>query len=199
MEYSPFSHEMRDLQCDYCKNILEKPVTLPCGFSICAKHAHEFTGVQCSLCKLIHHGLFITNFKLSPLINLLNEFKTSHSRLHYTVDTFYDLMSRPFDTINNRFEQLITEVLAEKDLVIKNVIDQTEARANECLAQIEDLREKCLKSLGVNIVSSFLSDIEYVNEKIVTFDRELQSEKVSASDLQKIIETCEQLEEEVSL
>lgn len=188
---------MSILQCDVCKNILEEPVTLPCGYSICAKHADQFLGVTCSLCQQTHHDPSKINLKLSRLINLLDRAKTACSRLQTDSSTYNDLKIRPLETINTRFEQLENDVLAEKDRVTKHVLAQIEARTNECLSHIEDWRERCVSSLEVKSDPSFYTDLVDVNSKIDEFKRILDSDKVSEDIWDKIVQTCDQMDEEV--
>lgn len=190
---------MSDLKCDICKNILEEPITLPCGYSICAQHYNQFTGMSCSLCQKIHHEPCQTNLKLSSLINSLNRAKTACSRLQTDSAAYNELKIRPLETINNGFDQLQAEVLAEKDRIIKHVLDQVEVRTKECLSHIEDWRERCVSSLDVKFDSSFYTDMIDVNSKIDELKKILDSNKVSEDIWDRIIRECDQMDEEVRL
>lgn len=190
---------MNILQCDVCKSILEDPLALPCCYNICAKHANQFIGVACSLCNEVHHDPPKINIKISRLINLLDRAKTACSRLQTDSAAYNDLKIRPFETINNRFEQLEAEVLAEKDRLLKHVTAQIEASTKECLSNIKDRRERWVSSLDVTSDPSYFTDMIDVNSKIDEFKKILDSDKVSEGIWNNIIQECDQLDEEVCL
>ena len=179
------------LKCDVCHSILEDPIALSCGSTVCRKHADRLKRDPCSICKTIHHEDCKTNIKLSRLINSLNRAKTACSRLEAA---YNDLNIRtPLDLIKNYFEQLENEVLKEKE----RLINQIEASSNECLFQIEDWRERCARSLKVN------PDLGYdqvdVNSKIVQFREIFNSGRVSEDIWNDVEKTCDQMGQEVSL
>lgn len=189
---------MSDLKCDLCKNPLKEPVALPCGYSICSQHVDQFQGVTCFLCQQIHHGPYQKNHKLSRLAILMNHSQTSCSRLQSASDTYNDLTTRPLDIINNHFNQIETEILAEKDRIVNHMTAQIDLQTNECLSQINSMRERSISCLQ-SVKTEPGNELTDVNTKIDEFKRILQWDKISENDLSQILQTCDQMNQAVSL
>ena len=191
---------MSILQCDLCQSLLDEPVLLPCGYSICARHAKERERAQtpCKFCLKIHQdACLVKNLKLTRLIDLLNKAKTACKRLQEHANAYHELKLRPVEFINEHFDRLEAEVMVEKDRALKHVTDEIEARSRACLMRIEDWREKCVSSLDVKPEPGFYNDLEEVNKNVDEFQAFLKSEKISEDMWEKIVHTSDHLDQEV--
>lgn len=190
---------MIDLKCDHCKTILKDPIALPCGYSICSQHVEQFQGVPCLLCQQIHRGPYQKNLKLSRVIDLLDLAKTACSRLESSSNTYNDLIIRPFDAINNHFAPVEREILAEKDRIVNHMTARIDLRTNECMSQIENMRERSTSSLKSVTTKPGNDELADVNAKIDEFKRNLQLNKLSENDLNQIAQDFGQMNDDVCL
>lgn len=190
---------MLDLNCDFCKNLLEDslPILLPCGFNICAKHTDQFIEVPCSFCQKTHRGDFQQNLKLSRLITSLNRAKNACSQLQTNSAIYQEFILRPLDAIKNHFDEFKSEILAEKERIVKHVNDKIEARKNECMSEIEDMRARCMGSIKVKPKPG--KELDDVKSNIDEFKRKFQSRNATEDELNEIFATCDQKSKEVSL
>ena len=60
-------NSLKLLECDYCKLILEKPVTLPCGKTLCQHHLEDTNEnkYSCTFCLGEEHQIPKNGFKLN--------------------------------------------------------------------------------------------------------------------------------------
>ena len=67
--------------CNYCTHLLEKPVALPCGITICECHLDKAFLNDCKFCGKCHHQIdYQVNEKLNRMLELkVNEIKLSPS------------------------------------------------------------------------------------------------------------------------
>lgn len=184
---------MSILYCDVCKSILEEPVTLPCGNSICSKHAGQFVQVECLFCQSKHQETCQKNIKLSNLVDSLNRAKTACSRFKSNSNERVEILLGLIESINTGFDKLKVEVSVEKD----HAINKIEASSNECLSQIEEWRSRFMDSLRVK--PEICRDVENVNSKVEQFQKIIQSGKISEEIWSHMEQSCDKMSQEVSV
>ena len=100
---------LEDFICEYdcCKLILEDPITLPCGNTLCLEHLNKFNDkFICYFCKGEHQipvNGFLINKKITKMIEnhfkfntLRNKIKTSFSELS---DSIEEYKNRPIQIV----------------------------------------------------------------------------------------------------
>ena len=142
---------LNDLVCQFegCKLILEHPVTLPCGYSLCKKHLDHFNHqFDCLFCNKKHqmpdYGLsinttinqFIQNyFEMDPL---RKQIKDSFNNLNKLIHEYEKL--NPQSYINDYIEEIINKV----DIHREELIQEIHKKSNEIIKQLK-MREEELK------------------------------------------------------
>lgn len=194
---------MSILQCDQCKSVLEEPVSLPCGFTICARHVTnslpQQPQQQCAFCHSVHHDPCVKNMKLARLLDVFNRARSACERLGRETRAYHALKIKPLDVINEHFDALEKLVLSERDRVLEYVHAQVEARTRACLARVEDARERCVSSLECKPEPGFYDDLREINGKLDEFEAVLRGDKCAEDVWDKIVHTSDSLSHDVSV
>ena len=93
--------------CDYCKQILEAPILLPCEHTICKQH-YNTSGDQtaCMFCGEKHGQFFTVLKKLENLIGKLRTAKHSYEMARAKINEFEAVKHNPLACINQHFDTL---------------------------------------------------------------------------------------------
>lgn len=158
------------IKCPICKEILNLPVMLPCGHTICKNHVdkateNKETKIMCNLCNefyVIPTSGFVTNRVLNSLLEnetkmvyFGNNIKSSYNSAKETFESFEKLLDE-FNRIKNdpemKIHTVINELINDVDLrreYFKQEIDK------KALAMIEKLNEfeKDCKANATNVKS----------------------------------------------
>lgn len=119
--------------CKQCSQVLNNPITLPCGVTICEKHLQEVIGSKCTFCKnhhVIPNGGFQINELVKQMLSIeLNKLKLSpkfeacKQIIDETVNTAkkIDAIKKdPHNHIYQYFEDIKRQVdLRREDLKVK--------------------------------------------------------------------------------
>lgn len=119
--------------CKQCSQVLNNPITLPCGVTICEQHLQEVIGSKCTFCKnhhVIPNGGFQVNELVKQMLSIeLNKLKLSpkfeacKQIIDETVNTVkkIDAIKKdPQNHIYEYFEDIKRQVdLRREDLKIK--------------------------------------------------------------------------------
>jgi hypothetical protein len=114
------------IKCQHCKDILESPVVLPCGHSICDKHFNNHKGtIICIECEIDHeipkNGIsFPPNFELTKLLeseigNL--DFGIVHKDAKESCEKLDDLLNIVEHTLNDPFNFIYEAIEYLKNVV----------------------------------------------------------------------------------
>lgn len=131
--------------CGYCREIMESPVNLPCGESICKKHTIRGNSVLCPTCKIDHpkpagHNEFPPNRPLSRIIE---------SKLAGIRDLFGEDLKganeycKRFDQLLNNIEPILHDPFNFTYEAIKSLKDVVQLRGEEMKLEI-DTKMSCL-------------------------------------------------------
>jgi hypothetical protein len=146
------------IKCVNCRNVLESPVSLPCGCSICLKHTRDVkVSILCCSCEIDHplpsNGNFPPNKvaikMLEAQINTLEfgkeqkEAKQSCDRLEKLLNNIDSMLKDPFNFIYEAVEFLKNAAQLK--------VDEMKLKLDEDLAllisQLDDFKIKCKTNL----------------------------------------------------
>jgi hypothetical protein len=121
--------------CKYCSNILQDPVILPCGETICKKHSEDITKMKCLVCSDIHsmskHGFPVNAFAQSQLdikLYKLNINSRDFQECNLKLENLNKKMKK-YESMRNDKENYIYEYFSElrrnvdirRDTLINNI------------------------------------------------------------------------------
>ena len=181
---------LKDLVCQFegCKLILEHPVTLPCGYSLCKKHLDHFNHqFDCLFCNKKHqmpdYGLsinttinqFIQNyFEMDPL---RKQIKDSFNNLNKLIHEYEKL--NPQSYINDYIEVIINKV----DIHREELIQEIHKKSNEIIKQLkmreEELKLNAFKVEKVSLKQEISQDLACFNHSL----RKIDSKQQELNDL----------------
>jgi hypothetical protein len=160
---------LNSIKCTECKCVLEAPVLLPCGHSICKKHANTRQEFHCVACDTIHvvpQGGFYKNIALEQQLSARVQeakFCAEYERALCSCRSFETSLQElglflkdPHYFINKTIGQLKmdADVMREE---FKQKIDQI---ANELIRDLEGYEEECKRNLNVNNMKSRFEQTE---------------------------------------
>jgi hypothetical protein len=169
------------LACKLCEQILDKPVNLPCGETICGHHEALFRDSNTSKCefcdkehKLQENEHFPPN-KIAELIleveinklNLCEDYNQAHTNvehLNQLKDLYEEIKTNSKEFISQKFEQMRKRVRMIREEIIQKVnecsekiISDIDAYENECQANLS--ANKLLNEIDSDY-NSFLPEIK---------------------------------------
>jgi hypothetical protein len=172
--------------CNLCREILVKPITFPCGNTVCEKHFHELKNsenlIECTLCqknhivpedgftvnKIIQHGLEIelSELKLNPIFGnckkALEETKESAASVE-------NLKTNPDGHIKEYFNLIKQKVKFRKGY-LKRAID---IYASEVEKKIEIAESNCLELSKV--ANDLWNEIDKSTKQLSELTKEFES------------------------
>jgi hypothetical protein len=146
------------ITCKLCQSILDEPVLLPCGETVCRKHTIEISNNTCRFCDKVHVLKGSEQFPANKAFQVLLEFKIKEldfgpnhkkaselvNKLNHFINDYNSLIEQPDEYISEYFSKQRNNVdLAREKLILK--INQT----SDGLISKIDLEEKECK---VNIL-----------------------------------------------
>lgn len=193
------------IKCVNCRNVLNSPVILPCGCSICQKHTHDLiTGspILCSLCEIEHtlppNGYFTPNTYLEQIleakIGSLNfgqehiKAKQSCSRLDELLTQIEQILNDPFNFIYEAIEYL-KQVSLEK-------FEEDENRAL-LFAQLDKFKACCKRYLRsrkyLSTANSLEKRKENTRQELEKWEATLNELKINKFRWERIKSECEMI------
>jgi hypothetical protein len=202
------------VKCANCRNMLDSPVILPCGCSICHKHTHDPTSgsILCCFCGIEHQlesnrASFPANTALARIIksqiNALEfgeEHKTSKkscTRLNDLINDFDCLLKDPFNFTYEAIEYL------------KNVaqlkVEQMKLKLDEelviVIGKLDEFKSDCKTNLKSNEylskVGKFEERKETAREELKKWEATLNELKLNEPEWGRIKSECEKVIERV--
>ena len=189
-------------KCNLCSGLLEKPIILPCGETICEKDLktffnHNSDKFQCTLCDEEHElprKGFPSNKSIQRQLDLqVNQidFCRSHPRYEECKKTLLEaddqmkeiqlIETDPTNFVYNYFERIINQV----DIQREKLIEQVNLYSEETIQTIKNIREECL--LMFNKIELISEECENLKENLSRFNREFNSFDLNEKKIEKII------------
>jgi hypothetical protein len=177
------------LECDLCNLILEKPITLPCGNTLCQHHLEETDELKfsCMFC-LEEHQVPKNGFKISDRLSFMINFqielnplkkqiKESFNKLKQSIQEYEDI--HPDGFLYDYFAEIFNKVDLHREELLKEINERYE----EIIKQLKDKQEKCKLNLK-NVEKINLNELK--NEIIPHFQLKLRISDIHLEDLNDI-------------
>ena len=178
---------LEDFICEYdcCKLILEDPVTLPCGNTLCLEHLNKFNDkFICYFCKGEHQipvNGFLINKKITKMIEnhfnfntLRNKIKTSFEELSESIEEYENI--NPGCFVFDYFADIRNKVDLHRE-ELKKEIDE---RSDEIIRQLNEKEEKCKANLS-KIEKTNLDELK--NDNLPAWKQKLRKPNENEVDL----------------
>ena len=183
------------IKCLTCMKILNLPVFLPCGHTICKHHVDKAienneTNIKCSICdKFIHipQDGFVGNRVLENLLDEMRKssfgekFKSDYNLAVKTSDSFEELLEE-LSRIKNDPEMKINTVISELrnkvDLKREEIKNEIDRKALTLIERIDEFEKEC-KANSSNVKSDckleetldrLKNDLNETKKSSVTFE-----------------------------
>ena len=186
-------------KCDFCHQILDDPISLPCGETVCKSHSNEITRTNCVFCSINHklprHG-FPSNKKLKSQLELkanrinsnfsqFNDYKRIIEDLNKKLKEIESMQQDPENYIYEYFNELTRQVDVRRETLFEGiqryseeVIDQIEKLKADCMAKAKKatrntqiMNEIETKLAKVNLAFNSLEMDDIKHEEIMTQKR----------------------------
>jgi DNA repair exonuclease SbcCD ATPase subunit len=197
---------LKFIKCSKCFELLENPVALPCGNSICEKHQKEDrddnNSVYCSVCDLHHvipNGGFIRILALEKLIerkinniDLGDEYRSAYDKLEdfsELLEKLEKLKNDPSGKIYSKISKLRNNI----DLRREELKSQIDKDALSIIKQLDEYETEC----KANLVS-IKADVK-TNEKLNKWKEDLDRWQHQMRTFNKDIEMWKKIYEEASI
>jgi chromosome segregation ATPase len=171
------------IKCFECTSVLEKPVLLPCGESICYKHVklNETVGFTCRKCAGILHatpvGGFLHNKALEAIINakihkiqLCDEYDDAYracKSLNKSISEVSLFRNDPYYFIN----KIIGDLKRETDILREEHKLKIDERANQIIDELDKYEQECKRNLDS---SDFSSKLTALNAHVNTLKQDVE-------------------------
>lgn len=166
------------IKCVNCKNVLESPVILPCGHSICNLHSIDVKdSVFCSICQIEHTipicGHFPANKAIAEVINAQNGSLESldFGRIHREAKNFCQYIEQLITQIENYLKDpynFTYEAISQ----LKNVVYlrseemkmKIDENANNLITKLDKYNQDCKENLTSSEFMAKTDEIKFNNE-----------------------------------
>jgi hypothetical protein len=160
------------IKCIHCKLILQSPINLPCGHTICQKHitdqnCHLFACLSCRKTHTVPGNGFPAKLSLVSFIDMkLASYNNALNACNSLKSTIYEMALSKIDQ-KSQFEREITElksgIRSQRDELIKEITSKSEQMINE----IEIYENKCQ-----NLLETVSDSFEKANNQVVDENKE---------------------------
>lgn len=214
------SHIKELVFCEFCKNLFDEPVVLPCSNSICKKHLSDLLNadkktIHCYFCEN-EHELSSDGFPLNKTIILLIErnfeklnfgekYKEAWESCNTVEKALNELVlveSDPKNFIKEYFQRLKTkvdlrreEVKSYVDKVSHRVINQIMGHEYDCMANLNSNSTVCKDSK----IYSFKKELDNWKSELKKFVYEEQKWKEISDSALKVKKEIDSQKERTSL
>ena len=177
-----------DLVCQYddCKLIIENPVTLPCGNSLCKEHLEKFNEkFMCYFCNEEHQiptNGFVTNIMITNIINnlinmnpLRKNIKESFEKLSESIDDYIKIDPNVY--VFDYYGEIRNRV----DLHREELKKEIDKRSDEIIQDLKEREEKCKENLS-KIDKTNIDDVN-----LPLFKQKLRCSKLNKVELNVLL------------
>jgi hypothetical protein len=147
------------IKCGNCKNVLESPVLLPCGDSICKKHTINFQEpILCYTCGIEHpipaKTGFLPNKALAGIIDAkINDldFGNDHKEAQLSCEQFDDILTKIDNFLNDPFNFTYEAIDFLKNVVQlkgEEMIFNINETMDRFISKLDEYKENCKKDFA---------------------------------------------------
>jgi hypothetical protein len=191
---------LESFKCIYCKLILQSPINLPCGHTICQKHvadrnSHLFSCLSCDKVHSVPDDGFPLNHSLVFLANMnFVDYNNALNACNSLKSTINEMKLSKIEQ-KSQFEREVRElkcgICSKRDELIEEITCKSEEMINE----IEIYENECQNSLETMSNKIEMVENKVVEENNVKLDdwltQFLNSQTTSHTNLVKILKNCE--------
>jgi WD40 repeat protein len=178
------------LICEYkdCCLILENPITLSCGFTLCQKHLEKFSdNFECFFCDKVHqmpNEGFGVNRSLNKIIDayfendpLKQKIRKSFENLSESIDNYLSII--PDAYVYDYFEKIRNKLDLHREELFKEITE----RSDEMLNQLKDKEDKCKQNLNKAVK---VNNEKLINEEIPAWKLSLRNPQINQNELKEL-------------
>jgi hypothetical protein len=179
------------INCKFCKAVVKRPVFLPCGETICARHERRFKNAftaKCKLCKKQHRLAKNQHFPASKVtkrflkagINKL-EFGEDHkiarellNELKQLKNDYKNTRNSMGDKIFDRFQEMRRKV----DLIREELLQKVTECSEKIIADIDSYESECkanLAELNAKLESKKAFDLAKIKKDLRTWKQKMKN------------------------
>jgi hypothetical protein len=167
------------VKCSECSFIIQSPLKLPCGKSICQKHVTENI-VHCRSCNVIHavpENGFSFNNAIQLLIDInLGNFKQANKAcdtFRAAIDELENMNKEPMSHIEKTINELKANVKMSRDKLIKEI----ELKSERIMFDLDTYKQECIdwSSRSEELRLKVETKLEKKKFKLEYLSRELNS------------------------
>ena len=177
--------------CEYkdCKLILECPVTLSCGNSLCQKHLENCSDTfSCFFCDENHHkpiNGFVINKSMAKIVDNYFEMDPIKSEIRKLLNTLTDAIKNydqiePDAYVYEYFEDIRFKIDLHREEMMKEITDRSE----EMLKQLKEAEEKCKQNLDKAVK---VNNEKLLNEEIPSWKIWLRNPLIKQTELHQFL------------
>ena len=190
----------KDLICQHkdCKLILENPVNLPCGNSICKHHFEQISKsgekYDCFFCQELHE-IPKNGFGVNKILALLiQKYLESDPMRKKIIESYQNLLEsiKSYDTIvpDSYFYEYFEEIRIKVDLHREELIKEINDRSDEIIKLLKDKEQAC------NLNSQKMLPKVNLN-RIESWKRELRTAEKTEHELNKLLNDIDDKKTEI--
>ena len=181
---------LKALVCQYdgCKLILEHPVTLPCGYSLCKNHLDQFNHkFECFFCKKEHQipdDGFAINHTFNMIIDSYFDMDSLRKQIKYSFNKLNEILYE-YENINPEcyIYDYIRDIINKVDLHREQLIKDIHERSDKIINQLQEKEQLCqanaIKLEKINLKELKTTDLSLWKHSYRTID----SKKEELNDL----------------
>jgi hypothetical protein len=192
---------LQTVKCIQCECILQSPVFLPCGISICQKHITEQNS-NVFYCQTCHNDHIVPDTGFAPnnavifLIDFnLVDYKKAKNACHSlksSIDELSSIKIDPHAHIERVLGELKHEIRSKRDALIVEIKTKSDKMINE----LEIYTNECNSSLDNDLITNMFANVEdniaRNRVKLEQWLNELPSlQETSQANWKSILEKCE--------
>ena len=188
-------------KCNLCNQLLERPIILSCGETICEKDLKTYFNnakvFQCSLCEDEHQqpkkgfppnkniqkqlDLHVNQIDLSKNHSKYEECKEMCREIEEIIKETDLIGSDPESFVFSYFENLIIKVEIQREKLIEEINFYSE----KTIEKIKEARDECLSANDKT--NLFSADYETMKESVNQMNQELDSFDINDEKIEKLI------------
>ena len=181
--------------CDFCQKLLENPISLPCGETVCKSHTKEITQAKCIFCsdnhqvpqngfpanKMVQKQLDLNLNKINQNFSQFNDYKRIIEDLNKKLREIEVMHKDPDNYIYEYFNELIRQVDVRRDTLFEGIQKYSET----VIEGIEKLKADCMAK--AKKATRNTKNIDEIKAKLTTVNSMFNSLEMSDTKHEEIM------------
>jgi hypothetical protein len=173
--------------CELCKSVFETPIVLPCGDTICFKHAST-EDFKCPFCKEVHQKPnkgYPENRKLKMLTDKFEKAKNMLNLLHSNVQLIKKFKENDGDFFKGELTKVKDQIFAKKEQTKKLLNDMIDSNYSELIREVET-HQKVLNKMMVDKDNISENELKKIETEVRYWKADLEAIKISENIWEQI-------------